>query len=176
MGAWALLAALLCALPSWPFPGAYVARRFGRGLATLDDTLPAALVAVLGVAAAWLSARGLVLLPTALVAGGLEAAEGVSATRRHAQLAALPRFRNWPPLALARMRSALRPSQLDAVDPNLAAGDVVELRDASLAPPPAGVAPVVAALMGAAFAALAARAFYAQGAPSARDVLRLFVA
>jgi hypothetical protein len=176
VGAWALLAALLCALPSWPFPGAYVARRFGRGLATLDDTVPAALVALLGVIAALLYARGLVLLPTALVAGGLEAAEGVSATRRHARLAALPRFRNWPPLALARMRSALRPSALDAVDPRLVAGDVVELRDASLAPPPAGLAAVVAALLGAVFAALAARAFFAHGAPAARDVLRVFVA
>ncbi len=173
--AWAITVALLCALPSWPFPGAYVARRAGRLLAGLDDAVGAALIAVTGVAAAWLYALGDVLIPTALVAGGLEAAEGVSATRRHAMLSVLPRFRNWPPLALARLRSSLRPSQADDVDAQLVAGDVVELRDASLSPPPPGIVPVAAAAIGVVVVALAARSLFADALPAVRQTLGIFL-
>jgi len=145
VAAWSLAAALALALPAWPLPGAHVARRVGRLLADLPDAVGAALVAVLGVAAAWRFGVGQVLVPTALVAGGLEAAEGLAASRRHARLAAMPRFRNWPPVALARLRSSLRPIGGDESPLDLSAGDVVELRDASLAPPRPQVGPVLAA-------------------------------
>lgn len=171
---WAVVVALLCALPSWPFPGAYLARRLGRHLASLDDAFGAALIAVLGVSAAWLFALGFVVLPTALVAGGLEAAGGLSATRRHALLAALPRFRHWAPQALARMRSALRPAQSDEVEARLVAGDVVELRDAALAPPPSGVVPVVVALVGLVVLGLAARAVSVDAPTPVRHALDVF--
>ncbi len=173
--AWAMVVALLCALPAWPFPGAYVARRFGRRLAGLDDAVGAALIATLGVAAAWMYAMGLVLLPTALVAGGLEAAEGLAATRRHAQLSSLPRFRNWPPIALARLRSSLRPSQADEVETRLVAGDVVELRDASLSPPPTALAPVVVAAIGTLIAALGARTLLTHASPLVRHAIGIFL-
>jgi hypothetical protein len=161
VAAWSLATALALALPAWPMPGAHVARRVGRLLADLPDTVSAALVAALGVAAAWRYGVGQVLVPTALVAGGLEAAEGLAASRRHARLATMPRFRNWPPVALARLRSSLRAAGVDASPLDLSAGDVVELRDASLTPPPAHVGSVVAAVL--ALAVLGYGAYTATG-------------
>lgn len=92
--------------PSWPMPGGYVARRVGRWFASTRDEVTAVMLAA-GVFTAWLYARGLVLLPTALVAGGFEAAEGYHASRRHAHLASLPRFREWSAEGLARWRALL---------------------------------------------------------------------
>jgi hypothetical protein len=173
--AWALTVALVCAMPAWPMPGAYLARRLGRRLALVHDSVGAALVASLGVLCAWLYAHEMILLPTALVAGGLEVAEGAAATRRHTQLKAMPRFRNWPPLALARMRSALRPADVDASDTQFAAGDVVELRDASIAPPPDNLLPLVVALTGVMFAALAAKGLLTRGGPLTRAALGILL-
>ncbi|MFO0606103.1 MAG: PH domain-containing protein [Polyangiales bacterium] len=168
VGAWSLAAALALALPAWPLPGAWLARRAGRLLAGAPDALGAALVAALGVAAAWGYGLGHVLLPTALVAGGLEAAEGLAASRRHARLASLPRFRHWPPVDLARLRSSLRPVGPDEIGVDLSAVDVVELRDASVAPPRPALAPVAAALVAVALVGYAAAVGAARWAPAAR--------
>ncbi len=157
VGAWSVVVALLCALPAWPMPGAYVVRRLGRALADWPDAVGAAAVVALAVVSAWCFAKGLVLLPIALLAGGLEGAEGVAATRRHRALSVLPRFRRWPPLALARMRSAMRPTDVDRVDARLASVDVVELRDAALTPPPPQWLPLVVCALGVGVLALAAR-------------------
>jgi hypothetical protein len=147
LGAWSLTTALVLALPAWPMPGGLLARRAGRLLARTPDVVGAVLVAVLGVAAAWGYGLGHVLLPTALVAGGLEAAEGLAASRRHERLVSLPRFRHWPPVDLARLRASLRPADRDEIGVDLSATDVVELRDASMVPPPASLAPMFVSLV-----------------------------
>jgi hypothetical protein len=175
VGAWALVSALLCALPAWPFPGAYIVRRVGRRFADTSDGVMGVLVACLGVLAAWCYARGMMLIPTALVAGGLEAAEGTAASRRHAFLSGLPRFRNWPPMALARLRSALRPATQDDPYVRLFAGDVVELRDASVSPPPGSLVPIGGVVVSVVFAVLAARAMWMKGDAEVREILSLLL-
>lgn len=144
VAAWALSAAMLAMFPSWPMPGGYVARRVGRWFASTRDEVTAVMLAVAGVFTAWLYARGLVLLPTALVAGGFEAAEGYHASRRHAHLASLPRFREWSAEGLARWRALLRPLAPREHDAQMGPADVAELRRARATPPPRGGVVLVA--------------------------------
>jgi hypothetical protein len=172
VGAWALAVALVCAMPSWPLPGAYVAKRLGRRFAGAPDTLVALGVGALGVCIAWLYAKGMVFLPTVLVGGGLEAAEGFAASRRHARLAELPRFARWSPEALARWRAVLRPLEPGEFEAGVGAGDIVELRNASLTPPPPSLVPVVITLVGVLVTALAVRFMLHAGDADATRALR----
>lgn len=171
--AWALCAAVVCALPSWPLPGGWLARRIGRAFATRSDGVIGALVASLGVVVAWMCARGMVLLPMALVAGGFEAAAGYAASRRHARIADLPRFRQSDPEAVARLRALLRPLAPGETDAHLGPGDLDELRRA-LSPPPARGAwgPFFAALIAVAVTVFAARVVLHGPDPSAARALR----
>ena len=55
------------------------------------------------------------------------------------------------------------------------AGDVVELRDASLSPPPPGIVPVAVAVIGVVVTALAARSLLADALPAMRNALGIFL-
>ncbi len=174
-GAWALVTALALALPAWPLPAGYAARRLGRALTETGDTVVAVAVGALGVIAAWLYARGLVVIPTALVAGGMEAAEGFAASRRHARLAALPRFRSLAPEAIASFRALLRPLRPNEDDATLGPADVLDLRSASAPPPPRSVLALVVAGAALTLAALAARSVLHGPDSAAARAIRLLV-
>lgn len=175
VAAWALSASLLAVFPSWPMPGGYVARRAGRWFASARDEVTAVALAAAGVFTAWLFARGLMLLPMALVAGGFEAAEGYHASRRHAHLAALPRFRAWSAEGLARWRALLRPLPPREFDAHMGPGDVAELRRARATPPPRGGAVLLAYALAALAAALVQRAALAGGDPGVAAAIRWLV-
>jgi hypothetical protein len=158
VAAWGVSAAMMASLPVWPMPAGYAARRLGRWLSHSADGALAALVTAYGVLCAWLFAKGMVVLPTALVAGALEVSEGLVASRRHAWLSALPRFRTTSPEALARLRAVLRPLGPGETVANLGPADLVELRRALAAPPGAGVSALIAAALAVGLLAVTLRA------------------
>ncbi|MBI5514378.1 MAG: hypothetical protein HY909_11455 [Deltaproteobacteria bacterium] len=158
VSAWAVSAAMMLALPVWPMPAGYAARRLGRWLSLASDGALAGLVTIHGVLCAWLFAKGMVVLPTALVAGALEVSEGLLASRRHAWLSALPRFRATSPEALARLRAVLRPLAPGETVAHTGPGDLLELRRALSPPPAAGLSVMVAAALSVGLLAVTLRA------------------
>lgn len=134
---WALGAALFACLPVWPLPGVAPARAVGRALARAPDAVVSSLPAASGLVIAWLYAKGMLLLPTALLAGCFEVGESLLAARRSLRLAALPRFSRWDAVTLASLRARLRPLPPMAIQAETRAVDVHELRMArdSGAPP-----------------------------------------
>ena len=108
---WILAGALTLALPVGPLPGAAIARSIGAWAARPRTDAPAALlIAATGALSALLLARGLRVVPVALLAGTAEAAEAYVAGLRANRLTAAPRFSQWPVDMVAQLRDMLRAS------------------------------------------------------------------
>ena len=172
--AWMLATALALALPVGPLPGASVARSIGTLAARpQSDALAAVLIAAAGAASAILLARGMKVIPIAILAGCAEGAEGYLAGLRASRLADAPRFAEWPLESLVELRSMLRASFDDDLADRSAALDrsLLERSEMLRRRRHAPLSIVIAALVGIALTVAVARHTTRLGSSAGRDAI-----
>jgi hypothetical protein len=171
LGGWSLATSIALALPVPRMPGGALARALGARAVAWRPLVACAALAAAGMVPALLFARGMTVLPLALLAGLVEALDARAARLAGARLALAPRLRSLAPEARAALRAGLRASFGDARDARSDARLHRELRRIDARPARVATLALVAALL--ATAVVVARRSLHGTAPSARDAMRV---